>query len=127
MRCLYILADTTYANNPQIAAILLTTGIHSLMKVALQPTLPSALTTETVNNSDHIYYQSSRVKLAISQAQVRHLVWCHGLSMGTLVGFLLPYSMEAKEFVIEQLDMHLVLPELNMNVVQASVTCLLCR
>lgn len=137
MRCLYILADPTYVNTPHTikklppdcSSTFIDTWIHSLMQVALQPTFPSALTTETINNSDHIYYhiyyQSSRVKLAISQSQVRHSVWCHGLSMGTLVGFLLPYSMEDKEFLTEQLDMHQLLPELNMNVVQASVTCLL--
>lgn len=58
----------------------------------------------------------------MSQVQVRRCVQCRVNSF-TLVGLLLPYPMEAKERCTNLLDMRLVPPGLNVDVISANVTC----
>jgi hypothetical protein len=63
------------------------------------------------------------IQLATSQAQVRHCVPFCGVNRDTLVGLLL-YPIEAKERFTDLLHMH---PALHVDVISASVACLLPR
>jgi hypothetical protein len=61
----------------------------------------------------------------MTQAQVRRCVRCCGVNRGALVGLLPPYAMEAKEHCIDLLDMRLVPPAFNVDVISVSVASLL--
>lgn len=75
---------------------------------------------------DHITCcQSSKVQLAMSHSHVRCSAQWHGVSKGTMVAHQLWYSMGTKEYCTVLLDVHLVSPALNVDVIWANVACLL--
>lgn len=101
----------------------ITSWVHStLLASGVSITLSCYQTTKI---RIHWLTQFNRVQLTMSETQIRYFLWCQGVTRGILVGLLLLYPIKVKDCWAELLDMHLMYPELIVDVIWSNITWLL--
>lgn len=113
--CFSGLEDPCHVNTKQdYETTLLTTEVHSLMRPAPQPNV-------TWNRNSTV----RTTQITTAQARVRYCVRYHSVYRWTLWALLCPFPIEDEERWTAPLDIRLVPPGLNMDVVWASITLIL--